>query len=78
VLDQADVAKLKWTQTRMPYAYLLRKALLLRFAGITDEDQAVHELHRGFERSPELYLHLRHVVRDEGSNRLTGFRTAPV
>jgi hypothetical protein len=76
LLDQADAETFRWTQDRTPFAYLFQKILLLRFAGITDEDRVVRELHRGFKRCPELYLHLQHVVCEEGGNRLTDYKRA--
>jgi hypothetical protein len=76
LLDQVDAETFNWRQDRTPYAYLMQKLLLLRFAGITDEDRVVHELHRGFKRCPELYLHLQHVIREDRGNRLSDYRSA--
>jgi hypothetical protein len=78
LLDQLYAETFDWAQDRTPYNYLTRKLLLIRFAGMKDEDWMVHELHRGFERCPELYLHLEHVVRDpeEGRNRVSDYRRA--
>jgi hypothetical protein len=76
LLDQVDAETFDWAQDRTPYAYLMRKLLLLRFAGITDENRVVDELHRGFERCPELHLHLEHVVSEEGGNQLSDYRRA--
>jgi hypothetical protein len=73
---QARAETFKWTQGRTPSVYATFKMKLLRNAGITDPDVVVREIHNGFAQCPELQLHLEHMFREEGGNRLSEYRRA--
>jgi hypothetical protein len=73
---QARAETFKWTQGRTPSVYATFKMKLLRNAGITNPDVVVREIHNGFAQCPELQLHLEHMFREDGGNRLSEYRRA--
>jgi hypothetical protein len=58
----------KWSQSRTPSQYVSDKIKLLRIAGIVDPDSVVYEVHRGFDRCPELQIPLIQAVKETGND----------
>jgi hypothetical protein len=58
----------KWSQSRTPSQYVSDTIKLLRIAGIVDPDSVVYEVHRGFDRCPELQIPLIQAVKEPGND----------
>jgi hypothetical protein len=58
----------KWSQSRTPSQYVSDKIKLLRIAGIVEPDSVVYEVHRGFDRCPELQIPLIQAVKETGND----------
>jgi len=74
-LSAARAESFRWNQGCTPAEYVAKKLRLLRMANITNEDDIVEELHRGFISAPNLHLHLDKYVAARG-NSVAEYRSA--
>jgi len=74
-LSAARAETFHWNQGRTPAEYVAKKLRLLRMANITNNDDVVEELHRGFISTPNLHLHLDKYVSKRG-NSVAEYRRA--
>jgi len=74
-LSAACAETFRWDQGRTPGEYIAKKLRLLRMANVTNSDDIVDELHRGFVGAPSLHLHLEKYV-TEGGNSVSEYRRA--
>jgi hypothetical protein len=66
--ERAKEEVFKWSQQRMPTQYVTEKIRLLRMAGITNPDDVVYQVHKGFHRCPEIQIPLTQSVKEKGKN----------
>jgi len=67
-LSAARAETFRWNQGRTPAEYVAKKLRLLQMAKITNEDDIVEELHRGFISTYNLHLHLNKYVAEVGNS----------
>jgi len=74
-LSAARAETFHWNQDRTLAENVVKKLRLLRMANITNDDDVVEKLHRGFISTPNLHLHLDKYVGERG-NSVAEYRRA--